>query len=314
MKSQDQGAPGYFEIARERADISFERFRERYYDAERPVVIEGVGADWPGRRTWTADYLQRALSKEPTASASTLWYWLDHGALAGDYAVPDIIDRLYRSGRSFPRSQNLRIWVHPAGNVSPWHYDTNLVNVFNIQVTGKKEWVLLSPETPPRCYPFSFYAIIDGQGDEILRGRKYTRATLNEGDMIYIPPCWFHNVLSCGTENISLNWILTNRRTSVESAAMRRDLEIYTLQHYFMTHRSETVRQIFDKAYFAIPGFLRFRWRYDELIEVPHPPGRSDLWKRVLKELAALGPALVNADKAYAAIRGIRAVRKLEPE
>lgn len=312
MSADERMSRGYFPIARESADIPFDRFYRQYYEAERPVIIEGVSTDWPARHKWTADYLHRALSDEPTATASTLWYWLDRGALEDDYDTPAFIEKIYQLGDVFPRSQNLRIWLHPRGNVSPWHYDTNFVNVFNVQVTGRKEWTLLAPDTPPGCYPFSFYGVVDGRGDDLLRGRSHTRFTLEEGDMIFVPPCWFHNVVSSGDENISLNWIMTKTATSVRSVAMERELEIYAIQHYFMKHRSELVRKLFDRFYFAIPGFLRYRWRYDSLIETPYAPRRIDLWMRVLKELAALGPTLVHSGKAYATVRGIRAVRRLE--
>lgn len=312
MNTDQQNAIGYFPIARESADISFQRFYEQYYKTEQPVVIENVGSDWPARNKWTSDYLQHALSREPSAKATALWYWLDRGAMEYDYATPEIIENLYRSDECFPRAQNLRIWVHAAGNVSPWHFDTNMVNIFNVQVTGNKEWFLLSPKTPPICYPFSFYAIIDGRGDEIFHDKIHTRVTLNEGDMIYIPPCWFHKVVSCDTENISLNWIMTNRKTVVNSKAMARELEIYTIQDYFKKHRFEWLRKAFDKFYSAIPGILRYRWRYGDLIDTPHSPSGFDLWKRVLKEISALGPTLIHSHKAYAAIRGIKAIKKLE--
>lgn len=312
MTTRKQNNARYFSIARESADISFKAFYEKYYQTEQPVIIEGISAAWPARSKWTSDYLRDALSYEPSARASTLWYWLDKGALESDYATPQFIEKLYELDKGFPRSQNLRIWNHPIGNVSPWHYDTNMVNVFNVQVTGRKEWSLLSPETPPASYPFSFYAIMDGRDDQIFRDRIHTQFTLNAGDMIYVPPCWFHKVVSCEAENISLNWIITNRKTSINSPGMNRELEIYTIQFYFKNHKSEFVRKLFDKIYFSIPDFLRYRWRYDELIDTPHSPSRFDLWKRVFKELASLGRSLVYAHKAYAAVRGVKAGGKLE--
>lgn len=312
MNAHPETEEGYFPIAREGPALSFERFCELYYLPERPVVIEGVAAGWPARGLWTAAHLRRALAAEPSATAGALWYWMNRGALADDYATPPFIEALFNSGKGFPRSQELRIWVHPEGNVSPWHYDTNMVNVFNAQVTGRKEWFLLSPETPPECYPFSFYAVIDGRGEAILRGRKHTRFVLNEGDMVYVPPCWFHKVISLGPENISLNWVTTNRQTAVRSPAMARELEIYTIQHYFRTHPRAWVRALFDRIYFTIPAFLRYRWRYDELIDTPYRPGRAALWKRVFRELAALGPTLRHAARARAALRAVRGVPRLE--
>jgi hypothetical protein len=229
-----------------------------------------------------------------------------------DYDVPEFIEKIYELDECFPRSSSIRIWVHPGGNVSPWHYDVNMVNLFNTQVTGTKEWYLLSPQTPPKCYPFCYYAIIDGRGDQILRDKIYTKFTLNEGDMVYVPPCWFHKVVSHGKENISLNWAMTNKKTSVTSTSMAREIEIYKIQIYFTKHRFEFVRKAFDKIYFMIPDFLRYRWHYEELIDTPYSPSKFDLWKRIFKEITAFGQTLLYSNKAYATIRGINSVKRLD--
>lgn len=311
MSATDPGPAGRFEIAREPADVPFARFYENYYLQERPVIVAGAGADWPARRRWTADYLARALADEPTAVAANLWYWMGSGALERDYAVPGIVGRLYARDECLPRGKNLRIWVHPAGNLTEWHNDVNMVHIFYVQVTGRKDWTLLSPQTPPRCYPFSYYAIIDGSGERLLDGRTYTKFTLEEGDMLYLPPCWFHRVQSRGAENISMNWAMTGRKTRVMSAALARELEIYALQDRLMGSRFRLVRAAFDKVYFAIPDYLRYRWNYAEPIDAPYVPGGAALFRRVLAELAAIGPTLVHAGKARAALGALKPVRPL---
>ena len=101
-----------FPIAREPADLSFDDFYARYYLREQPVIIENLAGDWPACARWTEDYLQHALSAEPRAKASALWYWLETGALQDDYRVPDIVDQLYARDATLPRTENLRIWIH----------------------------------------------------------------------------------------------------------------------------------------------------------------------------------------------------------
>jgi len=312
MTTDERNPNGYFPIPRESADLSFPQFRDRYFEPEQPVVIEGVASHWAARTRWNADYLVRALSKEPTAIAGDLWYWVDNGALPDDFAPPEIVQRLTDGDECFPRNKNVRIWVHEGGNVTPWHYDVDLVNIFNVQVTGSKEWFLLSPEKPPRCYPWGNFALIDRPAERMLDGRVHTRFVLNEGDMLYLPPSWFHRVASREAENTSLNWAMTKRKTSVVSAAMAREIEMYALQNTLARHRWAAVRKAFDVAYFAVPDFLRIRWHYDEMIETPYAPGAAALWKRFLAELAALGPTLRHAGKARAAMRAASYVRRLE--
>jgi len=98
----------------------------------------------------------------------------------------------------------------------------------------------------------------------------------------------------------------------VVSAATARELEIFTIQNYLTRHRYAFVRKAFDRLYFALPDFLRNRWHYDELIQMPYAPGRLALWRRLFTELAAFGPTLLHARKARAAIRGASHVRRLE--
>lgn len=312
MNQGQHNNKGFFEIAREGSDISFASFVQRYYQSEQPVIIENVGKKWPAIQLWTEDYIREKLSKESTAKAASLWYWMEKGTLDKDYETPEIINQFLDSPEVFPRTELMRIWIHQQGNVSSWHYDANMVNVFNIQVTGKKEFVLVSPETPLDCYPFTSFAIMDDNDERIFRKKIYTRATLNEGDMLYIPPLWFHKVFSLGAENINLNWIFTKKETSVLSKTLTRELERYSLQTYLSTHRYQWVQKAFQNANAKIPGYLRWKWRYPEMIRTPQLPRRLSLLRRTLNELSVLGKVLWHAKKIQPYIDNLRPVKKLE--
>ena len=193
-----------------------------------------------------------------------------------------------------------------------WHYDTNLVNVFNAQITGKKEWLLLSPDNPPVCYPFSNFAIVGEDDEKVCAGSVHTRFTLNEGDMVYLPPLWFHKVTSHDEENININWIFTNKSTNIMSKTLERDLERYLIQIYFFRHRYHFVRNLARKFHQALPSYLRYSWRYETLIESPY----IDTWYkrtgRVFKELMALGKMLMYAHRIYPTMNSYGSVRQLE--
>ncbi len=301
-----------FEIAREPADISFEDFCRRYYDTEQPVIIENVGVNWPARKRWHESYLRQKLSQETSAKAASLWYWMERNTLKEDYQTPAIIDQLIDSNNVFPRTEIMRIWLHHKGNISSWHYDANMVNVFNVQVTGRKQWLLVSPDTPLACYPFINFAVMDGNDEKNLRNKVCSQFYLEEGDMLYIPPLWFHKVISCRQENISLNWIFTKKQTSVVSKTLKRELERYFLQEYLSGHRFQWVQNGFKALNTRIPGYLRWKWRYPEMIKTPVKRRRFPLIRRTLNEMAVLAKVLRHAGKISPYIASLKPVKKLE--
>jgi len=311
MTNTDKNSSGYFEIARENSDISSEYFRRQYFETEQPVIIENVASDWQAKNLWTESYIRENLSKEASAKAASLWYWMERGTLDDDYNTPSIVSDLIDSPKIFPRTEAMRIWIHSKGNVSSWHYDANMVNVFNVQVTGQKEWLIVSPETPLACYPFINFAIMGYSDEKILSNKIHARFMLNEGDMIYIPPLWFHKVISCKDENISLNWIFTKKETRVSSKTLTRELERYFLQEYLSGHRFQFVRNLFTKINTNIPGYLRWKWRYPEMIKTPQTKRRFQLIRRTFNELSVLGKVLRHAGIIQPYIDNLKSIKKL---
>ena len=302
---------GYFEIARESSSITSEEFTEKYYNTETPVIIENIGQNWPAITSWSEAYIREKLTKVDKAKAASLWYWMEKGSLEEDYQTPDIINQLLDSANVFPRNELMRIWAHPKGNVSSWHYDANMVNVFNVQMTGKNEWYLVSPETPLDCYPFTRFAIMDDNDQKIFKKKNYTHVILNQGDMLYIPPLWFHKVISIEKENLNLNWIFTKKTTDVVSTTLKRELDRYSLQSYLSNHHFQWVQKTFSKINQNIPGYLRWKWRYPEMIETPVSPKAFALTRLTLKEITSLGKVALHANKIKPYIESIRSIKKL---
>lgn len=309
---QHKNNKGYFEIAREPASISLDTFIEKFYQTETPVIIENIGKNWPAISLWTEDYIREKLAKDTKAKAASLWYWMEKGTLEEDYKTPEIIDQLLASTDVFPRTEMMRIWAHPKGNVSSWHYDANMVNVFNVQMTGKKEWLLVSPETPLTCYPFTSFAVMDNNDDKIFKKKKYTQLILNKGDMLYIPPLWFHKVSSLDEENLNLNWIFTKKATQIKSCALVRELDRYALQSYLSQHRFEWVQNTFARINQNIPGYLRWKWRYPEMIKTHIKSKPFNLMRLTLKEICSLPKVLWHASKINPYIQNIRSIKKLD--
>jgi len=303
---------GYFEIAREPASISIDEFTQKYYETETPVIIENIGENWPAISLWNEDYIRQKLAKDKSAKAASLWYWMEKGTLEEDYETPEIIDQLLHADDVFPRTELMRIWAHKKGNVSSWHYDANMVNVFNVQMTGKKEWLLVSPDTPLTCYPFTSFAVMDDNDKNIFRNKTYTQVILNKGDMLYIPPLWFHKVFSLDEENLNLNWIFTKKQTNIKSITLVRELDRYALQSYLSEHRYQWVQNAFVKMNRNIPGYLRWKWRYPEMIKTPVKPRVLPLVRLTLHEIKSLVKVFWHANKIKPYLESIRSIKKLE--
>lgn len=312
MGHTDKNTSGYFEIAREPSTISFESFWNNYVAIEKPVIIENVGSDWPANTLWSESYLQKRLAEEPSAKAAFLWYWMEKNALSEDYRIPDIVDKAVDDHTVFPRSQMMRIWVHKQGNLSSWHYDSNMASVFNVQITGRKKWSLISPDTPLPCYPYTNFAILDGKGDKVFRKKVYARFDLNPGEMLYLPPLWFHQVEAYEEENINLNWVFTKQETQVISATFKREFERYYLAYYFSRHPVQFYRTIFQKLNALLPNYMRIKWQYPELIGSPYKPTLVSLLIRILKEALLVVKVLVHLNKIAPYKKNIQSVKHLK--
>lgn len=130
--------------------------------------------------------------------------------------------------------------------------------------------------------------------------------------MLYVPPLWFHKVISKGEENISLNWILTKKETEVSSKTLLRELERYQLQEYLSKHRFGWVESMFKVINTKVPGYLRSKWLYPAMIKTSQPRRRFGLIRRALSELAALGKSLWHANKVSLYFDNLKPVKKLD--
>ena len=293
---------GYFEVARVDADIGHEEFRKSFVEPELPVIVQGVGRHWPARKKWTATYLQSSLCGAPKVQHHVVYYLMTTDALREDYDLPQVVSKLLNCPSVFPQEMNTRIWLNRGGNVSHWHYDADIMSVFNAQIKGRKQWRLISPDTPPPCYPFSNFAVFDDES-RILRNKRHTMFTLEEGDMLYVPPLWFHSVAALDEENINLNWTFTKRETQVKSRTLTRQIESYVVHRYFERHPVAPIRQIYAWFLEMFPAYLVIAWRYDDLMDSPVDCSLTTLVGRVFKELGMLGKTLLSIPRMRAYLK-----------
>lgn len=301
----------FFEIAKENSNLSVEDFLQRYYHPERPVIIENVGNNWPARQCWNEHYIRQKLAKEPGAETALLWYWMELGSLDDDYQTPAVISAIADLDNIFPRKKMMRIWAHVKGNTSSWHYDASMVSVFNVQVTGRKQWSLVSPDTPLDCYPWSNFAIIKSDDTSSLKKKVHTEFILNSGDMLFIPPLWFHKVVALDSENINLNWVFTKRKTDISSKALLRELERVQLMELAYQLGSKLNGKLKKVIKSKIPAYLRSRWPYSEMINTPQPQRRFKIVRRSLEELSSFGKVAWHIREVKLHLSKVKPVKKL---
>lgn len=108
-----------------------------------------------------------------------------------------------------------KFWLSGAGLVTPLHYDP--VETFHWVIRGSKRFVCYKPGIG-RYYPHParstapFISRVDPDFPDPDKFPKFRRAQavefhVNDGEVLYLPTYWWHQVYSEGAVNISLNFI-----------------------------------------------------------------------------------------------------------
>jgi lysine-specific demethylase 8 len=112
----------------------------------------------------------------------------------------------FKFPRYFPdqNGSDFRLWVGAAGQKSTLHNDD--YHGFNAQILGRKTFLLFSPEQYPFLYTqmmsAHFWASpVDALNPDYeryphLKSACALRGTLEEGEMLYLPLFWWHQVLA----------------------------------------------------------------------------------------------------------------------
>jgi hypothetical protein len=132
----------------------------------------------------------------------TMHYYLQRASIPD--RLPELLGDLRYPDGVAPRSVYLiNLWFGPGGNVTRLHYD--VPNNFLIQFYGRKRITLFSPQDTGRVYPFRTKAYnmsqVDIDAPDLHRFPRFAdaqpyEAEIGPGDMLYIPPYWWHQVYS----------------------------------------------------------------------------------------------------------------------
>jgi len=247
-----------FDIPRVPFNIRPETFHRHCYEPRRPVVIEGVGRDWPATRHWSREYLERQLERSGSSAARKLFWWdIDDSLLADDLPRVEVIEALRERQRPNERARSRRLWMSNGGERTPWHYDGNSLEVFNAQIVGRKRFTLVSPETPIQAQSFSLFGKNpDAQPETLLtEDHDYTTFDLEPGDLLYLPRHWFHFVESLDPFNANINWVWTDLRSgSLETPVGKRERDLVAVlyakaQVASSLHLPDLPTKPFDREY-----------------------------------------------------------------
>ncbi|KAG4070698.1 hypothetical protein HA402_013618 [Bradysia odoriphaga] len=174
---------------------------------ERTVPVE-IGShytneNWSQDLVKFKDFLNRQITTaEP---CDRVEYLAQHNlfeqipALRKDILIPE-----YCCVGTSNESVDIKAWLGPKGTISPMHYDPkhNLL----CQVFGHKKIILAAPEDTPNLYPHETEMLkntsqidaehIDTEKFPKCSAVKFFHLHLYEGEMLYIPPQWWHYVRS----------------------------------------------------------------------------------------------------------------------
>eukprot|EP01102_Stenamoeba_stenopodia_P001019 TRINITY_DN10916_c0_g1_i1.p1 TRINITY_DN10916_c0_g1~~TRINITY_DN10916_c0_g1_i1.p1 ORF type:complete len:532 (-),score=120.86 TRINITY_DN10916_c0_g1_i1:218-1813(-) len=132
------------------------------------------------------------------------------------------------------------LWIGMRGVVTPGHYDE--AHNFFSQIRGRKRFNLFSPSMWSCMYAYPYHHPADRQSrvnfyEKNAAFSKFAEAqgvtaTLEAGDVLYLPPYWWHHVESL-TESVGLNfWIEMSKENSQavtlspsQLVAIRRNVE-----------------------------------------------------------------------------------------
>ncbi|KAK8683174.1 hypothetical protein V6N13_039241 [Hibiscus sabdariffa] len=234
-------------IVAKRSALSLEAFLCEYFLLGSPVIITDCMAHWPATTRWNnVDYLRRVAGDrtvpvevgknylcsdwkqelitfsdflervQSTGSRSKVpTYLAQHqlfdqiNDLSKDISIPEYC---YAGGGDL---RSLNAWFGPAGTVTPLHHDPH----HNIlaQVVGKKYVRLYSASHSEELYPYGETMLHNSSQvdldniDEVrfpkVRDIEFIDCILEEGEMLYIPPKWWHYVRSLTTSfSVSFWW------------------------------------------------------------------------------------------------------------
>lgn len=201
-------------------------FFDRFYASETPVVVSGCDV----ATTMSVEELRHKYMK-PSARESG-WY---DSPLTNDVAEqvvarPAIAGAVLSRPDIVTRGTPVRVWLHPRGHRSFFHYDGNSLCGLNLQVWGRKSWTLISPDAALPCSPFNFVMAVSRSFEPDPARYDVYRFDTEPGDLVFLPRYWVHSVEAHSEANLNINWVWTPTYPNRTSLLGRRESELLRLR------------------------------------------------------------------------------------
>jgi len=186
-------------------------FFARRYGEEKVIVTDRLGRASVGRKVALGEYLVYArfpnLTQLAGAAGETPFYLTSfspfsrHPELLEDFSEPYFVDNAYREleGPLFDwyADQFSWIFIGPGGTLSPLHLDLFGTHAWLAQISGRKHFLLYSPEDRPYLYGGAFDPDApDLERFPLLEKARPVEAILEPGEIMAIPRGWAHRVVS----------------------------------------------------------------------------------------------------------------------
>ncbi|XP_061930024.1 bifunctional peptidase and arginyl-hydroxylase JMJD5-like isoform X1 [Apis cerana] len=132
--------------------------------------------------------------------------------LKDDFTIPEYCNFTDNDDVKQP---DINVWFGPSGTVSPLHFDPK--NNFLCQVFGYKKIILYHPNDSSNLYPYDTRLLnntaqVDPLSPNYEKWPNFIKARglmtyLKPGEMLYIPPKWWHHVTSLTSSfSVSFWW------------------------------------------------------------------------------------------------------------
>ena len=204
-----------------------------FYDScvhyNKPKIYENIFSLFPDLGKFNLDYLQRLFNNkkikvngneiefneyckllEQSADGNKLYAWQQ----SIEYVHPEL-KPFFSATELIPSDEIVQsnLWLGPKGTKSALHFD--LLNNFFFQLYGSKTFYLVCPNSLFKIYPSSPFgpspndSIIDllniNEGNfPKIKEVNIFKVTLQAGSCLFLPSCWWHQVISHET-SISIN-------------------------------------------------------------------------------------------------------------
>jgi hypothetical protein len=196
-----------------RAGLGSDEFLDRYYAANRPVILTGEMSGWPALAKWTPEYLTRmvGLNAGEVQDDHSGSGRLDIGdeALSLLHADLGFLDRFLSREGEQPDGM---VAIEPAGKLTRLQH--HLANRLIAQAAGRKRLLVLPASEVGKLYnePDVFSEISDLEDPAVTLARfprlehaRFTEVTLMPGEIMFMPLAWWHQARALDF-SVTISW------------------------------------------------------------------------------------------------------------